>query len=646
MSTVTHETVRQAFAAYHDAQALMRTPLAHHGAIDAMLLDGDTLYPLSRGLAVRVLLNWAMHQLLLKGNKTALLSHDVLQRRYIDRLSVAEFARRFDLHEQTIEARRKSATKRVQTLLTTVAYEQAHTIPLQRQLIQLRYAACSPEQQSVLRLAVVVAEPFERSAEFIPSPNAPKSVAELTQCNLIQQIDGLHITIHPQVSQVVGELVSAEDRQQWLPTIAAYYNSRQQPFKAIEAWLSCRDDESAIRRLLTLDSQLQQAHIERFRTLAERVTKQRVNPDAWCDLQITLGELAESAEQLDAARRNFERALAARTPYVQAQAHYGLARINRIQQDASLALLHTGAVRKLLTQLSAEREALLYAQTLLLEASIRLREQQDADEAEEILDTIRPIFERYDSAEWTSLRANLHTALGMYHYLRGNGEQVIENYWQAWVQSRAADDVSNSILTAHNLGGAYFFIKSDYERALSYYQESQQLAIETGNTHAAALNYKGFGYCYWAMGRFDEAVDAYLETYQYAKGANNRSLLASTCADLVEALATAGRLVEARSYLQEGNRINQGLGDKTAQHALEKQATAYPELSESVNERQLRALAHLRSSGKLTNRVYQELNQIAGTTALRELRELTTLRLCHVVGKGRAARYELGASPP
>ncbi|MEA3254912.1 MAG: hypothetical protein U9Q22_03650 [Candidatus Altiarchaeota archaeon] len=41
-----------------------------------------------------------------------------------------------------------------------------------------------------------------------------------------------------------------------------------------------------------------------------------------------------------------------------------------------------------------------------------------------------------------------------------------------------------------------------------------------------------------------------------------------------------------------------------------------------MNERQKRAVDHIKTHGKITNREYQEINKISGVYALKELSEL------------------------
>jgi predicted HTH transcriptional regulator len=60
-----------------------------------------------------------------------------------------------------------------------------------------------------------------------------------------------------------------------------------------------------------------------------------------------------------------------------------------------------------------------------------------------------------------------------------------------------------------------------------------------------------------------------------------------------------------------------------------------------LNERQLQAIAYLKSSGVITNADYQRIAGSSQRTATRDLNELVQKGLITPEGKGRGARYRL-----
>jgi ATP-dependent DNA helicase RecG len=60
-----------------------------------------------------------------------------------------------------------------------------------------------------------------------------------------------------------------------------------------------------------------------------------------------------------------------------------------------------------------------------------------------------------------------------------------------------------------------------------------------------------------------------------------------------------------------------------------------------LNERQGRALEHLRERGRITNREYVTLFEVSDRTALYDLQDLVNRRLLIPVGSGRGRYYIL-----
>ena len=58
-----------------------------------------------------------------------------------------------------------------------------------------------------------------------------------------------------------------------------------------------------------------------------------------------------------------------------------------------------------------------------------------------------------------------------------------------------------------------------------------------------------------------------------------------------------------------------------------------------LNERQIRAVLYVKENGRITNREYQELNGVAGRTALRDLDELTSMNIFKRHGDGKNTQY-------
>jgi ATP-dependent DNA helicase RecG len=61
-----------------------------------------------------------------------------------------------------------------------------------------------------------------------------------------------------------------------------------------------------------------------------------------------------------------------------------------------------------------------------------------------------------------------------------------------------------------------------------------------------------------------------------------------------------------------------------------------------LNERQMKAVMYIKEKGRITNKAYQEINQVSRQTASRELTELCDKRILMRVGKtGKSTYYEI-----
>ena len=60
-----------------------------------------------------------------------------------------------------------------------------------------------------------------------------------------------------------------------------------------------------------------------------------------------------------------------------------------------------------------------------------------------------------------------------------------------------------------------------------------------------------------------------------------------------------------------------------------------------LNQRQIKAVAYVKEKGKITNKEYQEINEISDRTASRELEELTKLFVFQKMGDKKTTSYEL-----
>ncbi|MCK4311280.1 MAG: transcriptional regulator, partial [Candidatus Cloacimonetes bacterium] len=83
--------------------------------------------------------------------------------------------------------------------------------------------------------------------------------------------------------------------------------------------------------------------------------------------------------------------------------------------------------------------------------------------------------------------------------------------------------------------------------------------------------------------------------------------------------------------------------DKTGfvlQFKKNKYPVEYPN-TENLNERQIKAVDYLKKEGRISNKIYQEINKTSKNTSIRDLNEMIEKKLLIRIGDGRSLYYIL-----
>lgn len=150
--------------------------------------------------------------------------------------------------------------------------------------------------------------------------------------------------------------------------------------------------------------------------------------------------------------------------------------------------------------------------------------------------------------------------------------------------------------------------------------------------------------------QYHEAIDYYQKAEQVFLETGNRTLLMRTNYNLAEAFATVGNMEQARLYYHAGLQEAEQQSDEAAQKLFTTLQKEYPSLivlDESqhfLNERQQRALNYLYEHEAITNREYQQLNDVSQKQAVRDLNQMVEMTLLVRKGRGRATRYMLDST--
>ena len=223
-------------------------------------------------------------------------------------------------------------------------------------------------------------------------------------------------------------------------------------------------------------------------------------------------------------------------------------------------------------------------------------------------------------------------------------EKAVEHSHQAWLAANETGDVVRMMHTAHNIGMMYARL-GRFQEASSYLERSLDLATELGNRQIAGLSAKTIGGSLFMAGQFAEAEKRYQEAYAIFVELGNHNWQAHTCYDLAEVYAELGDMVAMQRHFEEGIALAREAGDEPLVAAFEELGRNHQSFFSDLNPRQLTALNHARRHGKITNRQYQDINEVSPRQALRDLQELEEAGMLIKTGKGRATHYKLPTQP-
>ncbi len=101
-----------------------------------------------------------------------------------------------------------------------------------------------------------------------------------------------------------------------------------------------------------------------------------------------------------------------------------------------------------------------------------------------------------------------------------------------------------------NLGWAYFGL-GDKERALELFLDAESHAAKLGDLRFEVTWLTALGDVYWSTGNFAQATRSYSEALALARQIHSKDDIVNTLEDLAHASIDAGKLEEARGYLQQ-----------------------------------------------------------------------------------------------
>lgn len=629
------QTIRETFGDYRDVRLLTQSPLAQSPAIMGCLLDGDSKVLYARGYAVRALLDWALDSLKAKGDKRSLDGYDVLDKRYRLGWSASAYADDALVSERTSQERRKAAIKRVSRILQPELTDGMHQRQYQQRMITYRYKACDAASQTVLRFLSLLRLPLPLSAD--PPIPLRNNLTQLTTSNLILVDEATQtITLQPTARLAISEFVIDAEARQWHQWAARFYENGVAHAEACHHWLASGQVEEAVNTLVTHARQLS---IERVQTLLQQLAPVSLSSALQAQVRLVAGRIAMLTGDLDEALKQYQQALRTSNPFVKATAYFQMAHICS-QQDIDESLAHYAACRRTLRDNHTDAGRQLLVRALIGEATVRVEQQSNIDRAKALLAEAEALLGSTTEGAWLARHSDWHNVQGLLCSSLGAFAVSAEHLWQAWQYAQEADDMVRAINTTHNLGNAYYYM-GKLTKSRHYYEKSWRLAIQENNERMVALNQKGLGACAFYAEAYDEALAHYQAAHRYFQSNAYYFWQTSLCYDIAEAGVLANRPLLAKQHWDEGMLLAKQTGNEAFAKLLTQLQAQFCELADGLHDRQRRGLNYARQIGKITKRVYAEVNNCSDSSAEKELAKLVSKAFLQKHGQARATYYVL-----
>lgn len=659
---------------------LAATPLADSALVMAEFLEGELITAAARGRAMHTVLTWAIEELRPAGVDPLTLAapldqamapawrlYKILRHFYLDHWTIERLAEALSLAPTSIFNLRPKAVAALADLLAATLQDETLLAMRRQATIARRYQQLPPAAQTLLQVVAIFRQPCPPALATEVAQVAPTIVADLVQQRLLALDEPARKLRLPQAIRDYFQLQwQPDERRQWHGKAAEYYQQQRNFLEAARHWLWAQAPETAAALLLDQQQALiNQGNLDELAMLLAMIQPAEVMASTWMRLQLLIGQVAELLSDFTGATAAYTAALqtttamptatpgasvsaamAAMVATTEAEAHYRLAKILEYRNlDEALEHYTRG-----IALLEARQQDLSLLVKLYIHRSWLLIQRQDFVQADGSLQRAKLLIDPQNRQDW----ADLYNAAGELSYREQRFAYAVQERMQAWLAAKALNDVERMGKIAYNLGRDYTELRQ-FDQALSYLEQSRQLAQKVGNSNLEAGCRQIIGDCYFYQELYAEALLAYQDAYQLYAELGNDLWLTGVCYDLTIGYAVTQQWRAAQHYYREGMTAARTLSQSANQDdsllflqkfkALTQQYPRLTAASTALNPRQQRALAHVQQHGEISNRVYRTINDVENKAAASDLKELVEQGVLQKIGQGAAVVYCLPSQP-
>jgi tetratricopeptide (TPR) repeat protein len=683
------QLVNMTFKSYHSVLALARSLLADSPLVTPLLvLDDVSPTADERGQALRLVLQWAVHQLAPAEvqyppgvyrppddptwRDPLWWRYNILRHRYLEPLHPDEFVEggRFTetlmsltgipsadtLFDERNRAIREAAQWLRQQMLDGRATEELQQLALDAAYRPLQ---TQPTASALLSIAATFDDVFPRALllhmaadEHLPNPG--DALDYLARHRFLQEGDeAQNLWLSPVLRRYIyarqpkGQLYVRHRRA------ALYYAAEHEPLPAARHLQGAqRWSEAAALLLDAVDDLLEELEGDDLCTILSVFRDSQLPPDQWREVQILLGDLhARSGRQTEALAACRQALQAAPEPTDQARIYRRMGKLYE-KHNPPHAL---GYYQQAAERFPPDHPELL--QVLKDRGWLHIL-RQEWNKAEQ--DLTLAVAHAGDASP--ELQADVFDALSNLNRHRKRYEPAVSDAQRALALREASGDLARVANSFNNLGLLYNDM-GDYHHALHAYEEAIGVYQKLGNRGLIAGALVNVGMAYHLDGRLPAAVHAYQKSLDLCAEIGLPLVEVRAHYNLAEALAALDDGSAARRHWQAGVQVSTAAGfdDMLADfRSLLKQFPILQEIELSLSRlpqppadptpapmpsgiepREREVLALAQKHGQVTAKALMTAMHISKATATRRLAELAARGVLEKFGDGRGTYYTL-----
>ncbi len=173
----------------------------------------------------------------------------------------------------------------------------------------------------------------------------------------------------------------------------------------------------------------------------------------------------------------------------------------------------------------------------------------------------REAFQISDSLNYLNGKAEALKIQGIYFDIRSDYPKAIEFYQNALNIFAELKDKKGISACYHNIGVVYKLM-GDYEKALEYYGQSLLLEKELGNTTGISISYYTMANIYVKQSNYTKALNFYNKALQLFQELGNRGEVATCLNNIGNVYVIQGKIQKAEAFFRESLKISKQAGEK------------------------------------------------------------------------------------